>query len=544
MSAPRRGPISTPVDQTLPSTREVPRTDPLVFLPALAVALCAGFYLVLAPASAAGVTGRAMAAITHDFGWLFVLTAAGILGFAIWLAFGPYGQVKLGLPEDVPEYSELSWAAMMFSAGIGAGLVSWAFVEPLYYLTGPPLGIEAASSLAAEWAHMYAMFHWGFVPWAMYAVPTVPIAYALYVRGTPFLRISVASEGVLRTPARKRLAPVIDTLVIVGMIGGAATSLGLAVPLVAAFASSLTGVEDGFGLRLAVLGIWTALFGTSVYQGLKAGIRRLADLNIWLAVIVVLFVLLAGPTVFILTLTVNSFGLMVDNFVRMGFWLDPIDAGGFPDAWTLFYWAWWIAYAPLMALFFGRISRGRTIRRTVLGIMFWGPLGCLSFMAVCGGYALHLELTGALPVTEILAEQGNAATVAAIVAALPAGQLVTFVFTVLSFVFLATTLDSVAYVLASISTRHLPGDEEPDRTLRLVWAFALAFVAVGLLVVDGLQTVQAMSVITALPLVPVLGVLVASVLVWLREDFGAQVRTPVLALRPDRSIVELDASSD
>ena len=254
--------------------------------------------------------------------------------------------------------------------------------------------------------------------------------------------------------------------------------------------------------------------------------------------------LIAGPTVFILTLTVNSFGLMVDNFVRMGFWLDPIDAGGFPDAWTLFYWAWWVAYAPLMALFFGRISRGRTIRRTVLGIMFWGPLGCLSFMAVCGGYALHLELTGALPVTEMLAERGNAATVAAIVAALPAGQLVTFVFTVLSFVFLATTLDSVAYVLASISTRHLPGDEEPDRTLRLVWAFALAFVAVGLLVVDGLQTVQAMSVITALPLVPVLGVLVASVLVWLREDFGAQVRTPVLALRPDRSIVEVDASSD
>ena len=129
MSAPRRGPISTPVDQTLPSTREVPRTDLLVFLPALAVALCAGFSLVLAPASAADVTGRAMAAITHDFGWLFVLTAAGILGFAIWLAFGPYGQVKLGLPEDVPEYSELSWAAMMFSAGIGAGLVSWAFVR-------------------------------------------------------------------------------------------------------------------------------------------------------------------------------------------------------------------------------------------------------------------------------------------------------------------------------------------------------------------------------------------------------------------------------
>ena len=318
------------------------------------------------------------------------------------------------------------------------------------------------------------------------------------------------------------------------MIGGAATSLGLGVPLVSAFASSLTGIEDGFGLRLGVLGIWTAIFGTSVYQGLKEGIRRLSDLNIVLAVIVVLFVLLAGPTVFILTLSANSFGLMIDNFVRMAFWLDPIDHGGFPDAWTLFYWAWWVAYAPLMALFFGRISRGRTIRRTVLGIMLWGPLGCLSFMAVCGGYALHLELTGALNVSEILATQGNSATVAAIVGAMPGGTFITLIFTILSFIFLATTLDSVAYVLASISMRDLPGDVEPHRQLRLIWAFALAFVAVGLIVVDGLQTVQAMSVITALPLVPVLFGVIASVLVWLREDFGEHLNPPVLALSVDR----------
>ena len=517
-----------------------------MFLPALALTLVAGSWMVLSPASAEATMNAAMASITHGFGWLFVISAAAVFVFALWLAFGRYGQVKLGRPEDTPEYSELSWAAMMFSAGIGAGLVSWAFVEPLYYFSGPPLGIEAGSSQAAEWAHMYAQFHWGFVPWALYAVPTIPIAYALYVRDTPFLRISVASEGVLRTPARRRLEPIIDTLVIVGMFGGAATSLGLAVPLVSAFASALTGVEDGFALRLGVLVLWTALFGTSVYRGLKAGIRWLADFNIVLAVLVVAFVLLAGPTVFILTLSANSFGLMIDNFVRMGFWLDPIDAGGFPDAWTLFYWAWWIAYAPLMALFFGRISRGRTIRRTVLGIMTWGPLGCLSFMAVCGGYALHLELSGTLPVAQMLAEEGNARTVAAIVASLPGSTVLVAIFTVLCFVFLATTLDSVAYVLASISTRNLPGDVEPDRWLRLVWAFALAFIAVGLVLIDGLQTVQAMSVVTALPLVPVLAALVVSLLVWLREDFGSVLTPPVLALSTDgrRDVVELDPLAD
>ncbi|HSG90853.1 MAG TPA: BCCT family transporter [Pseudomonadales bacterium] len=511
-------------------------------MPSILLTAAAGLLLVLVPEATAAFVEGAMATITGRFGWLFVLTGAVAFVFALWLAFGRYGHVKLGRPDEGPEYSELSWAAMMFSAGIGVGLVSWAFVEPIYYFVTPPMHIEPYSNMAAEWAHMYAQFHWGFVPWALYAVPTVPIAYALYVRDTPFLRISVASEGVLRTPARRRLEPLIDTLVIVGMIGGAGTSLGLGVPLVAAFLGKLTGIDDGFGLRLAVLAFWTLLFGTSVYQGLKAGIRRLADINIVLACGVLLFVLLAGPTVFLLTLSANSFGLMIDNFVRMSFWLDPIEHGGFPDTWTLFYWAWWIAYAPLMALFFGRISRGRTIRRTVLGIMTWGPLGCLSFMAVCGGYALHLELTGQLPVADILAEHGNARAVAEIIAAMPAGTLMTAVFTVLSFIFLATTLDSVAYVLASISTRDLPGDREPARATRLVWAFALAFIAVGLLVVDALGTVQAVSVITALPLIPVLAGLACSLLVWLDEDFGDRVRQPILALSTDadgtRQVVE------
>lgn len=505
-----------------------------MFLPSILVAAVGGLFLVFDPERAASLANAGMTAITARFGWLFVLTAFSALVFALWLAFGRYGHVKLGRPDEQPEFAELPWAAMMFSAGIGVGLVSWAFVEPMYYFMSPPMHIQAYSDRAAEWAHMYAQFHWGFVPWALYAVPTVPIAYALYVRDTPFLRISVASEGVLRTPARRRLEPVIDTLVIIGMIGGAGTSLGLGVPLVAAFLSKLTGITDDFVLRLAVLVFWTALFGTSVWHGLKAGIQKLSDINIVLAVLVVLFVLIAGPTVFLLTLWANSFGLMIDNFVRMSFWLDPIQHGGFPDAWTLFYWAWWIAYAPLMALFFGRISRGRTIRRTVIGIMTWGPLGCLSFMAICGGYALHLELTGALPVTEILSKEGNARAVAEIIAAMPAGTFMTFVFTVLSFIFLATTLDSVAYVLASISTRDLPGDQEPARPVRLIWAFALAFVAVGLLVVDGLKTVQAVSVITALPLIPVLFGLVKSLLVWLDEDFGATVRQPVLSLGDDR----------
>ena len=502
----------------LPTVEDDSSIDLRVFLPSLIIVLIAGVYLVLAPDHAAAGASVWKTWVTVNFGWLFLLVAVATLGFCGWLALGRYGRVTLGDPGEPPEFRELSWAAMMFTAGIGIGLVTWAFVEPVYYLMTPPMGIEAGTAAAMEWGHAYAQFHWGVVPWAFYVLPTVPIAYSLYVRKTPFLRISVASEGALSTPKRRQWSPVIDTLVIIGIIGGAGTSIGLGVPLVAEFFGSLTGVESGMTLNLAVLAVWTLIFGTSVYRGLKAGIRRLADINIFLAVFVVVFVLLAGPTVFILSLSVNSVGLMLNNFVHMSFWLDPVEKSGFPEDWTIFYWAWWIAYAPLMGLFFGRISRGRTIRQVVFGVIGWGSLGTLSFMAVCGAYTLHLELEGLLPVTQILQDQGREAAVVAIIETLPFSTIAILVFTVLSFIFLATTLDSVAYVLASITTRNLRGDVEPARINRLCWAFALAFIAVGLLLAGGLDTVQASSVVTALPLIPVLGILAMSLFRWLRAD--------------------------
>ena len=495
-----------------------PSIDLRVFLPSLIIVLIAGVYLVLAPDHAAAGASVWKTWVTVNFGWLFLLVAVATLGFCGWLALGRYGRVTLGDPGERPEFRELSWAGMMFTAGIGIGLVTWAFVEPVYYLITPHMGLEAGTAAAMEWGHAYAQFHWGVVPWAFYVLPTVPIAYSLYVRKTPFLRVSVASEGALSTPKRRQWSPLIDTLVIIGIIGGAGTSIGLGVPLVAEFFGSLTGVESGITLNLAVLAVWTLIFGTSVYRGLKAGIRRLADINIFLAVFVVVFVLLAGPTVFILSLSVNSVGLMLNNFVHMSFWLDPVEKSGFPEDWTIFYWAWWIAYAPLMGLFFGRISRGRTIRQVVFGVIGWGSLGTLSFMAVCGAYTLHLELEGLLPVTQILQDQGREAAVVAIIETLPFSTIAIFVFTVLSFIFLATTLDSVAYVLASITTRNLRGDVEPARMNRLCWAFALAFIAVGLLLAGGLETVQASSVVTALPLIPVLGLLALSLVRWLRTN--------------------------
>ncbi|WP_346839246.1 BCCT family transporter [Microbulbifer sp. SAOS-129_SWC] len=512
--------------------RPQPRLDLAAFVPAFGIAVAVACLLILMPQQAETWAADLMSMVTSEFGWLFVIFGFGTFVFALWLAFGRFGQVKMSRTDEPPEYSELSWAAMMFSAGIGIGLVSWSFVEPIYYLSTPPLHLQAHSASAAEWGHMYAQFHWSFVPWALYAVPSVAVAYMLHVDHRPFLRISEVCRPLLGRRADGWLGSLIDTLIILGLIGGAGTSLGLGVPLVSALTTSLLGIPETLLTRLAVIAVWTLIFGASAYKGLKAGIRILSDINIFLAIAVVLVVLLAGPTVFILSMSANSLGLMLNNFTRISFWLDPIKHGGFPEAWTLFYWGWWIAYAPLMGLFFGRISRGRTIRQMVLGIMAWGSLGCVAFLSICGAYALNLELSGTLNVTQSLHDSGIPATVVAIIRTLPFSQVILAAFTLLSFVFLATTLDSSAYVLASISTKNLYGEQEPAQLNRLAWSFVLALIAVGLLFASGLQTVKSMTIILALPLMLVLFVVFRSLMRTLNNDFGQRVRKRALVIEP------------
>jgi BCCT family betaine/carnitine transporter len=506
------------------------KIDPKVFWPALIVVLGLSLPLVINPELGAKMVNAGLSFVTGQFGWLFLLFGMFCFITLMWLAFGKYGHVKLGGPDDEPEFSYVSWVAMLFCAGIGIGIMLWSIIEPIYYLEGPPFGFEPHSQDAIEWAHMYGQFHWGFSAWAIYAIPTIPIAYSVYVRKEPFLRISAASKGVLGNLADGWLGKVIDAVVAFGIVGAVGTSLGLAVPLVSALFSEMFGVQDSFGLNLVILAIWTAIFGTSVYRGLSKGIKVLSDVNMYVAIAMALFILFAGPTVFILKMSVNSWGIMLDNFFRMSFWMDPIAEGGFPEGWTIFYWAWWIAYAPMMGLFVARISKGRTIRDVVIAECLWGTIGCWVFFCIFGAYSTYLDVQGILSISQILSESGSNAAIIAVVKTLPGSSIVLVVYTFLCFIFLATTLDSSAYTLASVCSKDLRGDEQPARWHRVFWALVLAVVAVGLLAVGGLSTVQTSTIVVALPLIPVLFILVLSSLRWLEEDYGHIVGKKVLAI--------------
>ncbi len=529
-------------------TDREPEIDYKIFLPALCAALLCALPLIIAPEKSADAANAAFGFVTQRFGWLYLWFGMFALFFCIWLSFGKYGNVKLGAPDEAPEYSNRHWIAMMFTAGIGGSLIAWGFAESMYYLKSPPLGIEAGTSMATEMAHVYPLFHWGIIPWAIYALPAVPIAYMLYVKRTPQMRMSNGCDEALPANARGPAKLLIDIFIVLGVLGGTATSLGLGVPLVSALVAELFGVADTTMIKLCVLLVWVGLFGASAYRGLRRGIKILADINMVLAILVTIFVLIVGPTTFILSLSVNSLGLLVDNFARASLWMDPIDKGGFPESWTVFYWAWWLAYAGLVGLFFGRISRGRTIRELLMGVICWGTLGTWAFLAVASAFSLHVDAANLAPIAVPDGEKFAHMTsdvvslstalnegiitmsemVAKILATLPFGGFVLFVYIVLCLVFYATTMDSAAYVLASICAKDMKNDEEPRRSNRLVWAVVIALITAGVVLTGRLDTVKSATVISSLPLIPILGMMCFTLLKWLKQDFGDQVSKPEL----------------
>jgi len=497
--------------------------DQSIFIPSVLIIIIVAASLIFFPQTAGQAAQAAKNFITINLTWLYLLTGVGAFLFALWLGFGRYGHVKLGAVDDTPEYASLHWIAMMFTAGIGAGIVVWGFAEPVYYIKTPPFGITPYSNQAMEWAHMYPLFHWGIIAWSFYVIPAVPVAYLLYVRKSPSLKISAVCEDVIPRHFRGISKTLIDIIVVFGIIGGTATSLGIGVPMVSAFISEFFGIPDTLVVKLGLLGVWSALFGASVYRGLKKGIKILADINLALAFAAILFVLIMGPTLFILNLFVNSLGLMFQNMIAMSLWTDPIEGASFPGDWTVFYWAWWLAFAAFVGMFIGRISHGRTIRQLIVGVIGWGSLGTISFLAVMGAYSIHLINNDILPLSDILTNEGMPIMVTKAIVSLPFGKVVLGMFIVLCLIFYATSIDSAAYILASICSKNLSGDQEPLRSSRLIWAGALALLSAGLVISGGLETVQSATIVSSLPLIPVIILMCLALLKWLREDSPSQI---------------------
>ncbi len=495
------------------------QTDWVLFSATAAVILAACIPIIAFQDVAGAAIAGAYDAITRNFGIAYLWYGFGLVVFLIWLAAGRYGKVLLGQPGDQPEFSTRSWVAMIFCAGVGAGLLYWAVIEWAYYIDAPPFGLEPRSVSAIEWAGSYGLFHWGVTGWAIFCMPALAIAYPYYVRRVPYLRLSTACLPLLPGGVNSPRGRLIDFIYMTNLIGGTGTSLGLSTPMMAAAFAELMGWTHDFTLEVSVVVMCIAIFGTSAYLGIERGFRRLADLNMWLALTLLFFVLAVGPTIFILKMGTNGIGLVLQNFLRLNTWTDPVANAGFVENWTVFYWAWWIAYGPFVGIFVTRISRGRTIRQVILGMLVFGSLGAALFFIVFGNYALHLELSGLLSVTEIVKSAGEARAITEVFMSLPAGQLALLAFALVAVIFLATTYDSASFTLASVSTRELRAGENPQRWSRVFWACALGVLPITLMFIEGgLKVILSATIVVSLPLMLVGLIMCYSLLRLLEED--------------------------
>jgi BCCT family betaine/carnitine transporter len=457
--------------------------------------------------------------LTDQMGAVY-LWATIISGFFIaWLAFGKYGNVKLGGPDAQPEFKTGSWLAMFFCSGIGTSLLAWASKEWYYYYVSPPFGLEAQSVAAAEMASSYAIFHWGILGWVIYCIMAFPIGYAYYNRNYNSVRFSTACIGVIgEKNAKGALGKFIDFLLIFGLMGANSTSLASGTPMLAESCSRLLGIEHTFMVDVVVILIWTAIFTTSVTLGLKKGIKVLSDINVVGVLILCSFIFVVGPTWFMINSFTNSMGIMMSDFFRMAFYTDPIGKSMFPQWWTVFYWAWYFAYAPYMGAFIARISKGRSFKEIAMGVILGGSLGCAIFHVIFGGNALYQQLNGLYDFVGVAQSSGDFTAVVGALMNLPGSLFILILFCFVGFIYSATTIDSSAFTMATVASKDMGEDEEPRWWNRMFWAVMLGGLSLVVMNIGGLTPIKTMSLVVAFPILIFVMISLISLSRWLKED--------------------------
>lgn len=494
------------------------KIDVTLMTVSLALIVIAVVLLAMFPESGTELISTLFGLITRNLGAPILWFGFVVFLYCCYMAFSRYGKIKLG--EGEAEFSMFQYLSMMICAGLGSACVIWSFVEWAYYYSSPAQGLEAYSSKAAEWATAYNLFHWGFTPWAMFVVLAIPVAYAFHCKKIPALRFSVICEAMLKGKSyAKPLGKLVDYLFVFCVVGGLSVTLGLGIPVISAGLGRIFGFEPSFTVNVIVtLGI-AVVFTLSSYVGIEKGMKKLSSINVYVAIVFILALLFTGPTRFILNEITDGLGIMLQNYVSMSLWTDPVENGGFPEAWTIFFYAFGIVYATLMAIFITKVSKGRTMRQMICSVMFGGGAGCFVFFGINGSFSMNLQLTGKMDVVNTLLEKGNAETIVSILDHTAFGIVAVIAFVVITVLFLATSLDSAAFSLSASSTKSLSEGENTSPMLRLFWCITLALIPLCMNFIGAsLNTLQTITIITSLPFIIVILCMTKGLFTWLKED--------------------------
>ncbi|ASR42723.1 choline transporter [Xanthomonas citri pv. mangiferaeindicae] len=498
-----------------------------VFYPSALIVLALVVLSFVVPEATETAFGHAKTWVANDAGWFTVLAVAGFLVFIIGIAVSGFGRIKLGPDHSRPDYNYVTWFAMLFAAGMGIGLMFFGVAEPIMHYAEPPIG-DAQTIAAARQAMRITFFHWGIHAWAIYAVVALSLAYFAYRHGLP-LRIRSSLYPIIGERIHGPIGHAVDTFAVLGTIFGLATSLGLGVIQINAGLNYLFDIAVGTTTQIVLITVITLIATGSVVSGLDRGVRRLSELNMIMAVALLAFVLIAGPTVYLMQTFVQNTGMYVSNLFSMTFNLYAYEPTSWLGGWTLFYWGWWIAWSPFVGMFIARISRGRTIREFVVGVLLV-PLGfTFLWMTIYGNTALHMVMVdGVTQLVDAVAADSSVA-IFQFLENLPFSTLTSGLATALVVIFFVTSSDSGSLVIDMLTTK---GEEESPVWQRIFWALAEGAVAIALLLAGGLAALQAATIASALPFTVVMILMCWGMVRAMRLEVVKQVSTREARLAP------------
>lgn len=530
-----------PPTTTVPPGHERHGIDKVVFGVAGTLALLFVLYGALDPEGFADSSGAVLTWITSSFGWFFVLSSVSFVIFAAVLAFTRYGNIKLGPDDSVPEFSTFSWVSMMFATGMGIGLMFYGVAEPLTHLNAPPMDMaEPGSEAAAQLAMQYTFFHWGFHPWAMYAVIGLAIAYFAYRKNAGNL-ISAAFRPLLGGRVDGPLGRAIDIVAIFATLFGSATSLGLGALQITGGLANVFGSEGyGTGVAAGVIAFLTVCFVISAVSGIDRGIKWLSNANAIAAAALVFFIFVVGPTVFILGTFTESIGGYLTQLPAMSFRTGVFGDATWLNGWTIFYWAWWASWTPFVGMFIARISKGRTIRQFVIFVIAIPSLVSFAWFSILGGAAFDLQLVEGVDMPAMLAD-GLETTLFGTLRSFPLSSVTVALAVFLIAIFFVTGADSASIVMGMLSSR---GVEEPQRWVVIFWGVATGAIATVLLFANGLSALQTAVIIIGFPFLIILIGLCVSLWKSLRaESFESTLRAPLRRALHHEEEIHLAATS-
>lgn len=478
--------------------RIIQKTDKSVYIISLVLTFLVVLWAMLATDNFSNAADALLGFLTDNFGWSYLLSMLVFVLFALFLAFSKYGAIKLGPDDSRPDFKTSSWFAMLFGAGMGIGLVFWGVAEPISHFVAPP-GIEPGTPEAANFAMKASFMHWGFHPWANYSIIGLALAYFQFRKNKPGLISTIFEPLIGERGVNGPLGKFIDILAVIATVAGVATSLGIGTLQINSGLKYLFDIPENQPVQLIIIAVITVIFIWTAVSGIEKGIKIISDINLYLAFGILVLSILAGPIVKMLNSFINSTGQYFNAFFQDSLMIEAFGDNSWVNGWRIFYWAWWIAWAPFVGTFIARISRGRTIREFVLGVIIAPSVASFVWFAVFGIMGLDLAFTGKATLDDLSAIAAAPETAFFIVIGnYSLGTIISFIALFLLGTFFITSANSATFVLGMFSSE---GNLNPVNSKKIIWGLIQALLAAALLIAGGLKPLQTASVAAAFPFI-------------------------------------------